>query len=61
MYPCKEDLHSRFNIQDNVCQIDRNDIESQKHLFYEFNLVKNFWGETALNKKYDSVIYAFYI
>lgn len=45
IYPCKEFLHLRFNIQDNLCALCNSDIETQKHLFYDCNLVNTFWSE----------------
>lgn len=43
IYPSKELLRLRFNIQENNCTFCNADIETTDHLFYYCNTVQSFW------------------
>lgn len=44
IYPSKELLRNRFNIDDNKCSFCENDIETIDHIFYECNKTHIFWN-----------------
>lgn len=43
IYPDKEFLRIRFNIDSYTCQICNDDIENVEQLFFQCNLVNWFW------------------
>lgn len=35
----------KFNIQENVCPMRKKYIDTQKHIFYDYNLINIFWKD----------------
>lgn len=55
IYPCKEYLHSKFNIEDNECAFCTSNIETEEHLFFACIFTKIFWDSFCIWADYNGL------